>query len=63
MKVLLKPGLIKETPDCFYLQLREEILVSNLRKSIIIYVLSKSEAGNIFSVFSSVPKVPQERLE
>ena len=37
MKVLLKPGLIKETPDCFYLQLREEILVSNLRKSIIIY--------------------------
>ena len=37
MKVLLKPGLIKETPDCFYLQLREEILVSNLRKSIVIY--------------------------
>ena len=26
-------------------------------------VFSKSEAGNIFSVFSSVPKVPQERLE
>ena len=34
MKVLLKPGLIKETPDCFYLQLREEIY---LRKSIVIY--------------------------